>query len=134
MGDIGLRLRHARKVRELTQVRLAAMTGIKQASISDLERGESKTFRGPTLISLARALKVNPEWLSNGKGPMERRDIPLSEDAILLAQAWQRLTPELQRHTAEMILAMVAQTDKYGPAVADSKVEAAYGSPHKTQK
>ena len=134
MGDIGLRLRHARKVRELTQVRLAAMTGIKQASISDLERGESKTFRGPTLISLARALKVNPEWLSNGKGPMERRDIPLSEDAILLAQAWQRLTPELQRHTAEMILAMVEQTDKFGPAVPDEKVAAAYGSPHKTHK
>src|SRR5688572_1474355 len=96
MRDMSMRLRYARKERNLTQVELARLSGVKQASVSDLERGESKSFRGTTLLSLARALNVSPEWLSHGRGPMERRDTPLTDRAIVVAQAWQRLTPELQ--------------------------------------
>ena len=131
MRDIGMRLRHARKLRGLTQVKLASLSGVKQASVSDLERGESKSYRGNTLVQLARALNVSPEWLSHGRGSMERKDVPLSDEAVAVAQAWQRLTPEVQSRLADMIFAMVDQTDKYGPAVDDEKVEAAYGKPGK---
>ena len=134
MRDTAMRLRHARKQRGLTQVKLAQLSGVKQASISDLERGESKSFRGSTLMSLAKSLNVSPEWLSHGKGPMERRDVPLTDKAILVAQAWQRLAPEVQEKMAEMILTMAEQADKYGPAVDDAKVEAAYGKPGKTTR
>ena len=135
MRDTAMRLRHARKARDLTQQRLAQLSGIKQGSISDLERGESKAFRGNTLVSLARALNVSPEWLSQGRGTMERRDTPLSDEAIAVAQAWDRLGPELKKSTKEMILAMAEQIDKYGPAVPDSRVEEAYGRPgHKHKK
>lgn len=129
--DTAMRLRHARKHRGLTQVKLAQLSGVKQASISDLERGESKSFRGTTLVSLAKALNVSPEWLSEGRGSMERRDVPLSDEAITIAQAWQRLTPELRENVAKMILAMVEQSEKYGPAVSDDRVAAAYGKPPK---
>jgi transcriptional regulator with XRE-family HTH domain len=129
--DIGLRLRHARKARRLTQVELANKAGIKQASVSDLERGESKSFRGATLVAMARVLNVRPEWLSHGKGPMERRDVPISDKAMAVAQAWDRLAPEIQEKIADIIFTMEAQAEKFGPAVADSKVEAAYGKPPK---
>jgi transcriptional regulator with XRE-family HTH domain len=129
MRDTAMRLRHARKARDLTQQRLAHLSGVKQGSISDLERGESKTFRGNTLLSLARALNVSPEWLSHGRGSMERRDVPLSDEAVAVAQAWQRLVPELQKSTKDMILSMAEQSDKYGPAVDDHRVEEAYGRP-----
>jgi transcriptional regulator with XRE-family HTH domain len=106
MRDIGLRLRHARKLRKLTQVELAKRAGVKQASVSDLERGESKSFRGATLVSIARVLNVRAEWLSHGKVPMERKDVPLSDEAVAVAQAWDRLAPEIKAKIAEMIFAM----------------------------
>lgn len=131
MRDLSMRLRYARKERKLTQVELARLSGVKQASVSDLERGESKSFRGTTLLSLARALNVSPEWLSHGKGPMERRDTPLTDRAISVAQAWQRLAPEVQDKIADMILTMAEQSDKFGVAVEDHRVETAYGKPGK---
>lgn len=134
MSDIATRLRYARKLRKLGQVKLAELSGVKQPSISELETGESRSFRGNTLVALAKALKVNPEWLQHGKGAMERVNVPLSDEAIALAQAWQRLDPELQAKTKDMILTMAEQADKYGPAVSDDKVEAAYGRPGQTAK
>lgn len=129
MREVGLRLRHARKLRKLTQVKLAQLAGVKQASISDLERGESKSFRGQTLVSVARVLNIRPDWLSNGKGAMERSDTPLTDEAVMVAEAWQRLTPEVRSRIADMIFAMTEQTDKFGSPVEDEKVEAAYGRP-----
>lgn len=129
MRDIGLRLRHARKLRKMTQVELAKKAGVKQASVSDLERGESKSFRGVTLVSMARVLNVRAEWLSHGKGTMERKDLPLSDQALAVAQAWDRLAPEVASKIAEMIFTMDEQREKFGTPVADERVEAAYGKP-----
>ena len=60
---------------------------------------------------------------------MERRDVPLTDKAVAVAQAWQRLAPEVQDKIADMIMTMAEQTDKFGPAVEDEKVERAYGRP-----
>lgn len=60
---------------------------------------------------------------------MERRDVPLSDEAVAVAQAWQRLVPELQKSTKEMILSMAEQADRYGEPIDDSRVEEAYGRP-----
>mgnify|MGYP001602930571 CR=1 FL=1 len=133
MSEASTRLRYARRLRKLTQVKLAQLSGVKQASISDLERGESKSFRGSTLVSIASSLRVNPEWLAHGKGPMDRQNIPLSDRAVTVAQAFQRLAPEMQDKIADMILTMVEQVDKFGPAIEDSRVEAAYGKPPKSK-
>lgn len=70
-GSLGLRLRHARAQRKMTQHQLAAAAGVKQPSISELETGETKEISGPTLIALSKSLKVRPEWLVTGAGPME---------------------------------------------------------------
>jgi transcriptional regulator with XRE-family HTH domain len=131
MRDIGLRLRHARKLRKMTQTELAKKAGVKQASVSDLERGESKSFRGVTLVSIARVLNVRAEWLSQGKGAMERKDLPLSDEALAVAQAWDRLPTEIRDKIASMIFTMDEQAEKFGTPVADERVEAAYGRPPK---
>lgn len=117
----------------MTQAKLAFASQVKQSSISELERGESRSFRGSTLVAVANTLRVNPEWLSHGKGAMDKQNTPLSDRAVLVAQAWQRLTPEVQEKIADMILTMAEQADKFGPEVEDSKVEAAYGRPPKSK-
>lgn len=72
LGTVGLRIRYARKeLRKLTQPQLAAMAGIKQPSLSELETGETKEISGPVLIALAKALKVRAEWILSGEEPIE---------------------------------------------------------------
>lgn len=71
LDTVGLRIRHARKVRKLTQPQLAKDVGIKQSSLSELETGETKEVSGPTLIKLSKALEVRAEWLMTGEEPIE---------------------------------------------------------------
>lgn len=71
LDTVGLRIRHARKeMRKMTQPQLAAASGIKQPSLSELETGETKEISGPVLISIAKALRVRPEWLVTGELPI----------------------------------------------------------------
>ncbi|OQR30630.1 Cro/Cl family transcriptional regulator [Pseudomonas sp. Bc-h] len=62
------RLKQARKHANLTQSELAERAGIKQASISEIERGLTRT--SGYLVKLATILGVNPVWLSEGIGSM----------------------------------------------------------------
>lgn len=62
------RLKQARKHAGLSQDQLAKQVGIKQASVSEIERGISKT--SGYLVKMASACGVNPTWLSEGIGEM----------------------------------------------------------------
>ncbi|WP_438284242.1 LexA family protein [Pseudomonas alabamensis] len=62
------RIKAARKHAQLTQVALARLVGIDQASISDLERGRSG--RSSYNASIAKACGVSALWLENGTGEM----------------------------------------------------------------
>ena len=126
---IGKRLKEARKLRGLTQQQLATKAGVKQASISDLERGESKSFRGTTLVSIAQTLKVRPDWLETGKGRMDGLDQPLPVEAERVARNWLKLAPEARVKIADLIATMVETSGADKEAVPDSRVEAAYGMP-----
>lgn len=66
--DLKDRIKEARKHASLTQNELAERVGIKQASISELERGLSRT--SGHLIAIARICGVNPMWLADGTGEM----------------------------------------------------------------
>ncbi|WP_314435509.1 XRE family transcriptional regulator [Massilia timonae] len=67
--SIGSRIRDARRAAKLTQKALAQKVGMAQASLSELETGESQ---GTTMIaSFAAALGVSALWLETGKGAMQ---------------------------------------------------------------
>jgi transcriptional regulator with XRE-family HTH domain len=65
--SIGERVKLARKEAGLTQQELANKAGIKQSTLSELERGDS--YGTKTLASMAAALSVNALWLEKGVGP-----------------------------------------------------------------
>lgn len=62
------RLKQARKYARITQADLAARAGIKQASISEIERGLTRT--SGHIVKLATVCGVDPAWLSEGIGQM----------------------------------------------------------------
>jgi phage repressor protein C with HTH and peptisase S24 domain len=66
------RLKQARKHAHMTQSELAERAGIKQASISEIERGLTRT--SGYLVKLATILGVSPLWLSEGVGSMSAGD------------------------------------------------------------
>ncbi|GAB7533662.1 transcriptional regulator AlpR [Pseudomonas sp. 3A(2025)] len=60
------RLKYARKQAHLSQSELAERAGIKQASVSEIERGLSRT--SGYLVKIAQICGVNPVWLAEGSG------------------------------------------------------------------
>lgn len=60
------RLKHARRLKGLTQTELAERAGIAQASISEIERGLSRT--SGHLVKIAQICGVDPLWLAEGVG------------------------------------------------------------------
>lgn len=58
------RIRKARRDAGLTQSELAGKVGVTQASISELERGQTKA--SVHLLKIAQACNVDPVWLSEG--------------------------------------------------------------------
>lgn len=79
----GERLRLAREYARLTQDQLSAKSGVKQGTISKIERGESdsSTFT----VRLAIACNVRPEWLELESGLMARNDGYTINDPKLIA-------------------------------------------------
>jgi transcriptional regulator with XRE-family HTH domain len=65
LDSVGKRVSYARKYRSLTQQELADRAGIAQSSLASLEAGRNKGSR--SLVSLAKALGVPPEWLDSGQ-------------------------------------------------------------------
>ena len=66
----GDRLRHARKLRKLSQKELARACGLSQGAIGNYE---SNSRRSPKdVFRLADVLAVEPAWLAMGTGPIER--------------------------------------------------------------
>jgi len=65
LDSVGKRVAYARKYRSLTQQELASRAGIAQSSLAALEAGRNKGSR--SLVSLAKALDVPPEWLDSGQ-------------------------------------------------------------------
>ena len=65
-AHIGERVRRVRQERGLSQEQLAELCGAKQQSIQVLEKGE--VHRPRYVMELAKALKVNGDWLVHGEG------------------------------------------------------------------
>lgn len=69
MGEstFGKRVREARIEAKLTQAGLGKLCDLKQPTVAEIEADEYQGSK--RLNAMARALKVNPEWLETGRGP-----------------------------------------------------------------
>ena len=66
MNTLGERIKHVRKAKRLTLEHLANATGIRGASLSRLETGVTQSSKH--ILTIARALDVDPMWLQYGDG------------------------------------------------------------------
>ena len=62
MVELGLRLRHARMEKGLSQMELAEVCGLSVPYVSDIERGK-KCFSVDILLRVAQALQISTDWL-----------------------------------------------------------------------
>lgn len=107
---IGQRLKQVRKERGLTQVELAARTGVKQSTLSDLELGKSA---GTTSLAVvANVLGVSALWLETGRGERDAGAEPAEELKRLLVE-----TPEEMRLLTAFRLADDIGRDQLNAAV-----------------
>lgn len=63
MAIVKDRLKSARKIKDLKQKELEAMSGIPQNTISRIELGKNPEISTRTLAALARALNVSADYL-----------------------------------------------------------------------
>jgi transcriptional regulator with XRE-family HTH domain len=83
--DLGDRVRQARHLRELGSTELDRRAGVSQGTVSRLESKQRGKFGGTatTVARVAKALRVNMEWLMTGQGPMEEtEDDPIPNRAL----------------------------------------------------
>lgn len=110
------RLKHARRYAQLTQSDLAERAGIKQASISEIERGLSRT--SGHLVKLAQICGVNPVWLAQGVGQMfdgEEDDTPpgVMSAADMVRQMLERKGASLPEQARKRLLEVAEEADSF---------------------
>ncbi|RDH86389.1 MAG: hypothetical protein DIZ78_09475 [endosymbiont of Escarpia spicata] len=83
--EYGERLKKARKHKGWTQEQLSECSGVKQGTISKIERGdqETSTFN----LQLATALGISPHWLDREEGSMLDRHIVVSDHGTAIEEA-----------------------------------------------
>ena len=62
-GDIGQRIRELREQRDIKQEKLAEILNINKATLSRIERGETKTVGSDILMKLAEYFGVSLDFL-----------------------------------------------------------------------
>jgi SOS-response transcriptional repressor LexA len=102
METTATRAKAARKYANLTQKAAEVASGVKQASISKLERGGNTRTR--SLLALARIYRADPHWLDSGDGPapwdpvhLRRSGHFVNEPAALYRVV--RVPPEVPQYT-----------------------------------
>lgn len=110
--DFGKRIKAARKHADLTQVELSKAIGIKQSSLSHLE---STAFCSTHTTQIAKACKVDPNWLATGEGEM----IPAAVTALNEAVQTPFNAPTVGNALANLGALLQKATPKTRAAVAD---------------
>ena len=83
--SVGKRIKALRLEKGMDQGELARAAKIAQSTLSDLERGDSVSPRGDSLVRLASVLEVDHEWLMTGQGHPTPKVKPDIDESHLLA-------------------------------------------------
>jgi transcriptional regulator with XRE-family HTH domain len=65
MNRIGERIRHIRKINEMTQIEFSALVGIAQGTLSEIEKGNGKPSVD-IIYEMKKHFQIDLEWLIMG--------------------------------------------------------------------
>ncbi|NQD73470.1 XRE family transcriptional regulator [Pseudomonas sp. CM27] len=129
------RLKHARRLKGLTQTELAERAGIAQASISEIERGLSRS--SSHLVKIAQICGVDALWLAEGVGSIPRptedgyalvgEEIQKLSAADMVRQMLEKTGSGLSEEARNRLLQAAEETDSH-PSDSSAKVVAKRGS------
>jgi transcriptional regulator with XRE-family HTH domain len=105
---VGDRLRRLREARDITQVRLAALLGVTQSNVSEMERG----IRGVTAhqaVKLAKALRVSIDEILIGRNDTVEKTPLRSVKLLRRIQRIEKLPEPRQRVVLKFIDALIDQ-------------------------
>jgi phage repressor protein C with HTH and peptisase S24 domain len=119
------RVKYARKRASLTQAELADRVGIKQASVSELERGLSRT--SGHLVKIAQICDVSALWLAEGIGQATGAEdasapaiSPTASAAEMVKQMLARQGKNLSEAARQSLLAVAEGEDAGGGLITDA--------------
>ncbi len=95
------RLKNRRRDLGLTQVEVADKTAIKQANLSALEAGKKSATR--SIVALAEALSVTPEWLVLGYGDPLLKSVNVSKVTQQFIHRYRRLNNKKKKEAVKKL-------------------------------
>jgi phage repressor protein C with HTH and peptisase S24 domain len=108
MTNFGQRVKDARMEVKMTQKALGYASGLSQTTIANIESGRNKG--SGDVVALARALKVSPEWLAEGRGQKRSSnatnviatfpDAPVSDDEVRIKEYKVHFSAGAGRHAS----------------------------------
>lgn len=99
---IGDRIKFARERSGVSQTQLAENIGIRQSSVADIESGETKNPRKPTLMAIAKYLKsdLGEKWIKTALETEKEPKKADSFDDLLDSKIRKIVREELNNHNA----------------------------------
>jgi transcriptional regulator with XRE-family HTH domain len=125
MSTMGQRLKALRLSKRLTQVQLAERVGVKQNTISDLERGDSQEMKAETLRALCKELVTTSTYLLDGVPNGDAHEEQLQEAE--LTAIFRELPPQAQQalvNSARLLREAIPTNSPAQPIIKARKVKA----------
>ena len=92
-ANVGGRIRWLRESKNMSQLELANKSGIKQSTLSDIERLRSNAPNAANLLRIAAALEANPHWIATGEGDPLAFSPPPEQGSQEIADIFNELSP-----------------------------------------
>lgn len=99
---IGQRIRCAREIKGWKQAELALEADLTQAAVSNLETDGTRKPSGPSLLRLASAIDVNPDWILQGVGNMSTTSA-ITKDEVDLLRSYRGLRRDARAEALDVI-------------------------------
>lgn len=128
--DISDRIRYLREeILKIKQNEMSIKIGLKQGSLSDIERKKTKTVTDRVISDICREFSVNEEWLRTGKGTILKEEPETILDSIAskynldgfdvkILEQYIRLKP-VQRKVIKEFLSSLGSNDEIAVAKVD---------------
>jgi transcriptional regulator with XRE-family HTH domain len=91
LSDLAGRLRHAINLAGSNPNKIEVSTGITRQALYAVLQGKTKALSYPVLRALSKHLGVRPEWLADGRMPMQPAPELKDDDEIQLVQAFRTM-------------------------------------------